>query len=118
MLVDSHCHLEYEGLVEDQDAALDRARGAGIEAFLNISTKRAEWDQVVGTANRESDVFASVGIHPHEADMHEDLGRGGCARVRTRKTSWNRLRCLKPRDGFEWRGPPTSSCVCTVASRK
>ncbi|MEH6723621.1 MAG: LuxR family transcriptional regulator, partial [Qipengyuania sp.] len=29
MLVDSHCHLEYEGLVEDQSAALDRARGAG-----------------------------------------------------------------------------------------
>ena len=62
MLVDSHCHLEYEGLVEDQDAALDRARGAGIEAFLNISTKRAEWDQVVGTAKAKRDVYASVGI--------------------------------------------------------
>ncbi|MBA4765949.1 MAG: TatD family hydrolase, partial [Erythrobacter sp.] len=60
MLVDSHCHLEYEGLVESQSEVLGRAREAGVGAFLNISTKRAEWDQVVGTANTESDVWASV----------------------------------------------------------
>lgn len=75
MLVDSHCHLEYKGLVEDQSGVLSRAREAGVGAFLNISTKRSEWKQVVATANREPDVFASVGIHPHEADDHEDLGR-------------------------------------------
>jgi TatD DNase family protein len=76
MLIDSHCHLEYKGLVEDQQGVLTRAREAGVGAFLNISTRQSEWDQVVGTANRESDVFASVGIHPHEAEKHEDLGRG------------------------------------------
>jgi len=75
MLIDSHCHLEYKGLVEDQANVLSRARDAGVGAFLNISTKEAEWEQVVGTAHRESDVFASVGIHPHNADDHEDLGR-------------------------------------------
>jgi len=73
MLVDSHCHLEYKGLVEDQQGVLARAREAGIGAFLNISTRRSEWEQVVGTARREADVFASVGIHPHEADTHADL---------------------------------------------
>jgi len=76
MLIDSHCHLEYKGLVEDQQGVLTRAREAGVGAFLNISTKQSEWDQVVGTATREGDVFASVGIHPHEADQHEDLGQG------------------------------------------
>ena len=75
MLIDSHCHLEYKGLVEDQAGVLERARAAGVGQFLNISTKRAEWEQVVATANREDDVWASVGIHPHEADAHEDLGR-------------------------------------------
>jgi TatD DNase family protein len=75
MLVDSHCHLEYKGLVEDQANVLERARAAGVGAFLNISTRQSEWDQVVGTAAREPDVFASVGIHPHEADAHQDLGR-------------------------------------------
>ena len=73
MLVDSHCHLEYKGLVEDQQDVLARAREAGIGTFLNISTRRSEWEQVVGTAQRERDVFASVGIHPHEADTHADL---------------------------------------------
>lgn len=73
MLIDSHCHLEYEGIVEDQSNVLDRARAAGVGAFLNISTKRSEWDQVVGTAERESDVYASVGIHPHHADDHQDV---------------------------------------------
>lgn len=75
MLVDSHCHLEYKGLVEDQAGVLSRAREAGVGAFLNISTKQSEWEQVVATGNREPDVFASVGIHPHEADSHVDLGR-------------------------------------------
>lgn len=75
MLIDSHCHLEYKGLVEDQAGVLARAREAGVGAFLNISTRQSEWGQVVATADRESDVFASVGIHPHEADAHQDLGR-------------------------------------------
>ncbi|MDZ4138329.1 MAG: TatD family hydrolase, partial [Erythrobacter sp.] len=75
MLIDSHCHLEYKGLVEDQAGVLTRARAAGVGAFLNISTRQSEWDQVVATAVREADVFASVGIHPHEADAHQDLGR-------------------------------------------
>lgn len=74
MLVDSHCHLEYKGLVDDQHGVLERARAAGVGGFLNISTRRGEWEQVVGTAEREADVWASVGIHPHEADAHEDLG--------------------------------------------
>jgi TatD DNase family protein len=73
MLVDSHCHLEYEGLVDDQPAVLTRARAAGVAAFLNISTKRSEWEQVIATAARESDVYASVGIHPHHADDHQDV---------------------------------------------
>ncbi len=73
MLVDSHCHLEYEGLVEDQDAVLMRARERGVAAFLNISTKRSEWANVVATANSRRDVWASVGIHPHNADDHQDL---------------------------------------------
>ena len=76
MLIDSHCHLEYKGLVEDQQGVLARARAAGVGGFLNISTRQREWDQVIATAAREADVWASVGIHPHEADDHADLGEG------------------------------------------
>lgn len=74
MLIDSHCHLNYKGLVEDQQAVLARARAAGVGGFLNISTRQSEWADVVALAEAESDVWASVGIHPHEADQHTDLG--------------------------------------------
>ena len=74
MLVDSHCHLEYKGLVEDQAGVLARARDAGVTGFLSISTRQREWAQVIATAEREPDVWASVGIHPHEVDAHADMG--------------------------------------------
>ena len=74
MLADSHCHLNYAGLVEEQGAVIDRARAAGVTAMLNISTRVAEWDAVIAVAEREPDIWASVGIHPHEADGHGDVG--------------------------------------------
>ncbi len=70
MLADSHCHLNYKGLVEDQQAVLERARARGVTAMLNIATRESEWDAVLATAEAEPDVWASVGIHPHEADQH------------------------------------------------
>jgi TatD DNase family protein len=74
MLIDSHCHLNYEGLAERQDAVLDAARERGVGGFLNISTRQREWDDILATAERHDDVWASIGIHPHEADAHPDLG--------------------------------------------
>lgn len=74
MLIDSHCHLNYKGLVEGQADVLARARERGVRGFLNISTRRSEWEAVVATAHREPDVWASIGIHPHEADAHAALG--------------------------------------------
>lgn len=70
MLIDSHCHLNYKGLVEDQANVLERSRAAGVDLMLNIATRESEWDAVLDTAVRESDVWATVGIHPHEADEH------------------------------------------------
>lgn len=73
MLVDSHCHLNYKGLIEEQGAVLDRARASGVTAMLNISTRESEWRDIVATAEREADVWSSIGIHPHEADAHPDI---------------------------------------------
>ena len=70
MLIDSHCHLNYKGLIEDQENVLERARAAGIDLMLNIATRESEWDAVLDTAIRAPDVWATVGIHPHEADEH------------------------------------------------
>lgn len=69
-LVDSHCHLNYKGLVEQQGEVLARARADGVTAMLNISTRECEWDDILGLAAQQPDIWASVGIHPHEADGH------------------------------------------------
>lgn len=73
-LIDSHCHLNYAGLAERQDEVLANARARGVEGFLNISTRQSEWGDVLGAAERNDDVWATVGVHPHEADAHPDLG--------------------------------------------
>lgn len=73
-LVDSHCHLNYEGLADRQEEVLAAARARGVRGFLNISTRQKEWGAVVGAAERHPDVWASIGVHPHEADAHPDLG--------------------------------------------
>lgn len=68
--IDSHCHLNYKGLFEQQQDVLERARAAGVGTMLTISTRESEWDDVIGIAEREDDIWATVGIHPHEADGH------------------------------------------------
>lgn len=73
-LIDSHCHLNYEGLRERQEEVLENARERGVQGFLNISTRQKEWGDVIAVAERHNDVWASVGVHPHEADAHPDLG--------------------------------------------
>lgn len=73
-LVDSHCHLNYEGLADRQEEVLANARERGVSAFLNISTRQAEWNDVISVAEQNADVWATVGVHPHEADAHPDLG--------------------------------------------
>ena len=73
-LIDSHCHLNYEGLAERRDEVLANARAAGVTGFLNISTRQREWRDVIAVAEANADVWATVGVHPHEADAHPDLG--------------------------------------------
>lgn len=71
MLIDSHCHLNYPGLAERQGEVLANARAGGVGGMLNISTRESEWDSVLAVAEQAGDVWASIGIHPHEADAHE-----------------------------------------------
>ncbi|OSZ70481.1 LuxR family transcriptional regulator [Sphingomonas sp. IBVSS1] len=72
MLIDSHCHLNYAGLGDDVPGVLARARAAGVSGFLAISCRVSEWEGVISIADAHDGVWASVGIHPHEADEHPD----------------------------------------------
>lgn len=73
MFIDSHCHLNYPGLVEEQGDVVARALDAGVSQMISISTRQSEWGDVLATAERYPEVFATVGVHPHEADQHSDL---------------------------------------------
>ena len=73
-LIDSHCHLNYAGLAEREDEVLAAGRARGVAGFLNIATRQSEWRDVLAVAERNDDVWATVGVHPHEADAHPDLG--------------------------------------------
>lgn len=63
--VDSHCHLP--SLSGGADAALDRARSAGVEAVVCVGTDVATSRASIEVAARHADVAATVGLHPHEA---------------------------------------------------
>lgn len=68
MLVDSHCHLDYPDYAgEKLDAALDRARRAGVGAMLTIGTELSRFPNVRAIAERHEHIWCSVGVHPHEA---------------------------------------------------
>jgi TatD DNase family protein len=71
MLVDSHCHLDFPDFSAELDAVVARARAAGIERMVTISTRVHRQNDVLAIAERFPDVFCSVGTHPHYA--HEEL---------------------------------------------
>jgi TatD DNase family protein len=71
MLVDSHCHLDFDDFAGELDAIVARAEGAGLERLVTISTRVRRHQEVLAIAQRFPKVFCSVGTHPHHA--HEEL---------------------------------------------
>ena len=61
---DSHCHLNYPGLVEIQDDVITRMHKNNIKYALNVCTKLEEFDEIYETVSRHDFLYASVGIHP------------------------------------------------------
>lgn len=72
MLVDSHCHLNYPEFA-DLPAVIARAKEAGVGLMQTISTKRSDFAVVKRLAEEYPEIYCSIGIHPHEAEPHEDI---------------------------------------------
>ena len=73
MLVDSHCHLNSSGSIAEREAIIARARSAGVETMLTISTRLDEFGEVLAIAEADDGIWCSVGAHPHEAKDHTTL---------------------------------------------
>ena len=74
-LIDSHCHIDGEQFDADRDEVVQRARGAGLAAMLNVGTGDPHSDdfrRAVAVAERYESVYASVGVHPHDARLYDD----------------------------------------------
>jgi len=67
MLVDSHCHLDFEDFGEDIDDVVARAGANGVGAMVTICTHLSRFEAVRGVAERYDNIWCSVGVHPHEA---------------------------------------------------
>ncbi len=75
VFIDSHCHIDGEAFDADRDEVVARAREAGVKAMLNIGTGNPHGDdfkKAVAVAERYENVFASVGVHPHDAKEYDD----------------------------------------------
>ena len=70
-IVDSHCHLDYEGLAEDLPAMLKRCEDAGVGLMLSISSRVKNFPRLLEIAEAHENVYCTVGTHPHNA--HEEL---------------------------------------------
>ncbi|HRP79582.1 MAG TPA: TatD family hydrolase [Aquamicrobium sp.] len=73
MLVDSHCHLDFPDFAEERDAVVARALAAGIGRMVTISTRVRRFPDILAIAEAYSDVYCSVGTHPHNADEELDI---------------------------------------------
>ncbi|MFQ5688649.1 MAG: TatD family hydrolase [Gemmatimonadota bacterium] len=64
---DSHVHLTDARFDADRGAVLDRARAVGVERMLAVATDPSDARDAVALARREPGIWASAGLHPHEA---------------------------------------------------
>lgn len=73
--IDSHCHIDGDAFNEDRDSIVQRAKDAGVKAMLNVGTGNphdGEIEKAVRVAEQYENVFASVGVHPHDAKLYDD----------------------------------------------
>ena len=65
-MIDSHCHLDHELLLEDLDNILKRCKNVGIEKLLTICTTLKSFEKIKDIVKRDRIIYGTYGIHPHE----------------------------------------------------
>ena len=67
-MIDSHCHLDHEPLINDLPNVIQRSKNIGIEKLLTISTSFESFNRVKDIVNLDDIIYGTIGIHPHEAE--------------------------------------------------
>jgi len=71
-LIDSHCHLDFPDFESEIEAVVARAKDAGVERMITISTRVKRGEVYATLAERFADVFFTIGTHPHQAAEEEE----------------------------------------------
>jgi TatD DNase family protein len=95
MFVDSHAHLEMEQFNPDRAAVLQRARDAGVETIVAIGsgTGPGSLDCGIQLAEKHGFIYATIGIHPHEAKLANDADFDELERLakRSKVIAWGEI---------------------------
>ena len=73
MIIDSHCHLEYEPMISSLKEVIDRAIKNNVKYFLSISTTNESYLQILQIVKNHKNVYGTYGIHPHETKNYKTL---------------------------------------------
>ena len=71
--IDSHCHLNFPQFKDNLDEIIKRATNSGVKKMITISIKLSQINDLEYISNKYSQVYNSVGIHPHECINYKDL---------------------------------------------
>ena len=73
MIIDSHCHLNYEPMSLSLKETIERANKDGVKFMLTISTEDKSFEQILKIVSEHKSVYGTYGIHPHEAKNHKNI---------------------------------------------
>lgn len=85
MLVDTHCHLDFPQFDPDRDTVIQRANDAGVSYFVNIGATLDSSNAACELAEKYTQVYAGVGIHPHDADIFNQEAEERLRQLASRK---------------------------------
>lgn len=75
MFIDSHCHIDGSEYHADREEVIARAREAGVTTMLTVGTGDPHtdaFDRAVELAEKHKEIYAAVGVHPHDAKLFDD----------------------------------------------
>ena len=75
MIIDSHCHLDYEPMFSNLDNVIKMADQFNVKIMLTISVADKKYNNIIEITNKYTNVYGTYGIHPHEAKNHSNINK-------------------------------------------
>jgi len=67
-MIDSHCHLDHEPLINNLSDVITRSKAAGVNKILTICTTKESYKNILSIVKHDPMIYGTFGIHPHETN--------------------------------------------------